>query len=124
MRNGLSDSEKSAIVSLYELLESRNIPILAGVDKIQIIVCRKLHFELFCVGCHIVQVALENNRLAKAIDAPRKWKTFSVAEPSRSPSFTAPRPCRSSSDGPSSSRDTFPPWRMCRRTFRPCPSLW
>jgi hypothetical protein len=40
MRNALSNSEKSAIVSLYELLESRNIPILAGVDKVQIIVCR------------------------------------------------------------------------------------
>jgi hypothetical protein len=40
MRNALSDSEKSAIVSLYELLKSRNIPILAGVDESQIIVCR------------------------------------------------------------------------------------
>jgi hypothetical protein len=29
MRDSLRDSEKSAIVSLYELLESRNIPFLA-----------------------------------------------------------------------------------------------
>jgi hypothetical protein len=37
MRNALSDSKESAIVSLYELLKSINIPILAGVDKNQII---------------------------------------------------------------------------------------
>jgi hypothetical protein len=34
MRDAVSDSEKFAIVSLYELLESGNITILAGVDKI------------------------------------------------------------------------------------------
>jgi hypothetical protein len=34
MGDALSDSEKFAIVSLYELLESGNIPILAGLDKI------------------------------------------------------------------------------------------
>jgi hypothetical protein len=34
MRDRLRDSEKPAIVSLYELLESGNIPFLAGVDKI------------------------------------------------------------------------------------------
>jgi hypothetical protein len=32
MRDTLSDSEKFAIVSLYELLEGGNIPILAGMD--------------------------------------------------------------------------------------------
>ena len=39
MRDALSDSEKFAIVSLYELLESSNVPVLAGMDKIQVIVC-------------------------------------------------------------------------------------
>jgi hypothetical protein len=34
VRDALSDSEKFAIVSLYELLESSNISILAGMDKI------------------------------------------------------------------------------------------
>jgi hypothetical protein len=34
MGDALSDSEKFAIVSLYELLESGNIPILASLDKI------------------------------------------------------------------------------------------
>jgi hypothetical protein len=37
MRHALSNSEKFAIVSLYELLESGNIPIFGGVDKIQVI---------------------------------------------------------------------------------------
>jgi hypothetical protein len=35
--DGLRDSEKSAVVSLYELLESSNNPILASVDKIQVV---------------------------------------------------------------------------------------
>jgi hypothetical protein len=39
MGDALSDSEKFAIVSLYELLESDNIPILASLDKIQVIIC-------------------------------------------------------------------------------------
>jgi len=34
MRDGLRDSEKSAVVSLYELLESGKIPFLGSVDKI------------------------------------------------------------------------------------------
>jgi hypothetical protein len=33
----LGDSEKSAIVSLHKLLESSNIPVLASVDKIQVV---------------------------------------------------------------------------------------
>ena len=33
-RNALGDSEKFAIVSVYELLESSDIPILAGMDEI------------------------------------------------------------------------------------------
>ena len=36
----LGDSEKFAVVSLYELLESSNIPILASVDKLQVSACR------------------------------------------------------------------------------------
>jgi hypothetical protein len=38
MRDTVSDSEKFAIVSLHELLERGNIPILAGMDKIQVII--------------------------------------------------------------------------------------
>jgi hypothetical protein len=63
MRNALSDSKESAIVSLYELLKSINIPILTGVDEIQIIACSRFHFELCCVCRHKVQLALENNAL-------------------------------------------------------------
>lgn len=33
-RDGLRDSEKSAVVLLYELLEGRDIPFLASVDEI------------------------------------------------------------------------------------------
>jgi hypothetical protein len=33
MRDALSDSEKFPIVSLYQLLESGNVPILTGLDK-------------------------------------------------------------------------------------------
>ena len=36
-RDGLRDSEKSAVVSLYELLKSGNIPVFASVDKIQVV---------------------------------------------------------------------------------------
>jgi len=49
----LSNSEKFAIVSAYELLESGNIPILGGVDKIQVIVCHFPHCELCRVYSHI-----------------------------------------------------------------------
>jgi hypothetical protein len=34
MRDALSNSEKFAIISLYELLESGNVSVLGGVDKI------------------------------------------------------------------------------------------
>jgi hypothetical protein len=33
MRYALSDSEELAIISLYELLESRHVAILGGMDK-------------------------------------------------------------------------------------------
>jgi len=39
MRDVVGDSEKFAIVSLYELLEGSDITILTGMDKIQVIVC-------------------------------------------------------------------------------------
>jgi hypothetical protein len=53
VRNILGNSEKFAIVPLYELLESGNIPVLAGMDKIQLIACHRLHFELCRVCNHI-----------------------------------------------------------------------
>jgi hypothetical protein len=38
MGDALSDSEKFAIVPLYELLESGHTSILASLDKIQVII--------------------------------------------------------------------------------------
>jgi hypothetical protein len=58
MRDVLGDSEKFAIVSLYELLESSNIPVLAGMDKVQIIACHCPHCELSRVCRHIVVVSI------------------------------------------------------------------
>jgi hypothetical protein len=52
MRNALSDSEKFAIVSGYELLESSNIAILAGMDEIQVIGSYRPYFELCCACRH------------------------------------------------------------------------
>ena len=46
MRDVLGDSEEFAIVSLYELLESGNVPIFARMDKIQVVVCHSRHCEL------------------------------------------------------------------------------
>jgi hypothetical protein len=37
MRDVLGDSEELSIISPYELPESRNIPTLARMDKIQVI---------------------------------------------------------------------------------------
>jgi hypothetical protein len=45
-RDSLRDSEKSAVVSLYELLESGSISSLAGVDKVQIVACPFPYCEL------------------------------------------------------------------------------
>ncbi len=39
MRDAVGDSEEFAIISLYELFESGNIPILGGMDKIHVIAC-------------------------------------------------------------------------------------
>jgi hypothetical protein len=49
----LSDAEKFAIVSLYQLLEGGNVAVFAGVDQIQVIALYGFHFEL-CRGCHII----------------------------------------------------------------------
>jgi len=53
----LSNSEKFAIVSPYELLESGNIPILGGVDKSHVAACIFGYVELCQVVRHIVQYA-------------------------------------------------------------------
>jgi hypothetical protein len=85
MRNALSDPEKLAIVSLYELLESSNIPILASVDKIQVIGCHCPHFDLCHVCRHNRLSRLVENHFVKTIDAAWKWKAVSAAMPSTSP---------------------------------------
>src|SRR6266704_4914205 len=46
MRDMLSNSEEFAIVSPYELLESRYISILGGMGKVQVIACHWPHREL------------------------------------------------------------------------------
>jgi hypothetical protein len=49
----LSDSQKCAIVSLHELLESSNVAMLARLDKIQVIARIRHHFELCRARCHM-----------------------------------------------------------------------
>jgi hypothetical protein len=66
MRDALGDAKKFAIVSLYELLESSNIRILAGVDKIEIIVCACPYFELCCVCRHFRSVVFEEQPLCES----------------------------------------------------------
>jgi hypothetical protein len=53
VRDVFSNSEEFAIVSLYELLESRYISILSGMDEIQIIGSQRLPCELCQVCRHI-----------------------------------------------------------------------
>ena len=53
MRDVLGDPKEFVIVSLYQLLESSNIAILAGVDKIQVIACHCPRCELCRVCGHI-----------------------------------------------------------------------
>jgi hypothetical protein len=52
MGDVLGDPKEFAIVSLYQLLESSDIPIFAGMDKIQVIVCYCCHRELCRVCSH------------------------------------------------------------------------
>jgi hypothetical protein len=64
MNDVVGDAEKFAIVTLYELLEGSNIPILAGMDKIEVIACHWAHRELCRVRFHMFHmryVALKNN---------------------------------------------------------------
>src|SRR4029077_8296660 len=110
MRDVVGDSEKCAIVSLYELLESSYIPILAGMDKIQVIVCYCPRCELCRLWSHIGSERFgEQQGCGTNLGCPER-KVVSAAMPSRSRGLTAPRLSRSSSGGPSRSRDTFPPW--------------
>jgi hypothetical protein len=51
-RDVFSNSEEFAIVSPYDLLKGRQIPILGGMDKVEI-VCRCSSFEFCRVVSHI-----------------------------------------------------------------------
>jgi hypothetical protein len=53
MRDVLGDPKEFAIVSLYQLLKSSDITILAGMDKLQVITCRCCHRELCRIVSHI-----------------------------------------------------------------------
>src|SRR3984893_19477878 len=63
-RDVFSNSEEFAIVSPYELLESRDISILGGLDKIQVVACQCSPCE-FCRGSHIHSVV--RSGMAKGI---------------------------------------------------------
>ena len=65
----LGNSEKFAIVSLYELLESSNIPVLAGMDKIQVIACHGFRCELCRVCSHIRSRHFGEQSFVEAIEA-------------------------------------------------------
>src|SRR5580692_6583778 len=110
MRDALSDSEKFAIVSLYELLESGNIPILARLDKIQVIICLCSYSELCRLCSHNRSMRFGEQQLWGSNGCFQRCEAVPVAMPSTSPCLTAPRPCRSSLGVSCSSRDTFPPW--------------
>src|SRR5712692_835691 len=51
----LSNSEELAIVSPHELLESRYVSLLAGMNKLQVITCNCAHCEL-CQGCSHIRL--------------------------------------------------------------------
>jgi hypothetical protein len=78
MRDGLRGSEKSAVVSLYELLESGKIPFLGSVDKIQVIACHLPHYELCRVCSHIGPQRFGGQPFAAAARC-YEWKAVSVA---------------------------------------------
>jgi hypothetical protein len=89
MDDVLGDSEEFAIVSSYELLESSNIPIFAGMDKdkIKVIACHWPHCELCRVCRHIHSSRFEeqplcgNNRCCVEMDSRFRcnaiWKSES-----------------------------------------------
>jgi hypothetical protein len=70
MGDALGNAEELTIVALYELFESGNIPILAGMDKIKVIVCHFPDVELCCVYRHIVPIAFVKT-VVKALNAAR-----------------------------------------------------
>jgi hypothetical protein len=57
MGDALSNSEEFAIVSPYELLESRYVSILSGMDKVEIVACHCSPCEFCREGSHIHSVA-------------------------------------------------------------------
>ena len=77
MHGVLGDSEQFAIVSLYELPEGSDAPILAGTDKIQVI-ATVLTASCAESAAIFIQLALESTRFVETIDAARKWKAVSV----------------------------------------------
>jgi hypothetical protein len=70
MGDALGNAEELTMVALYELFESGNIPILAGMDKIKVIVCHFPDVELCCVYRHIVPIAFVKT-VVKALNAAR-----------------------------------------------------
>jgi len=75
-RDSLRDSEKSAAVSLYELLEGSDITLLARVDKLQIVAYRFPRCEL-CRACsHIRPQHSENNHFAGATEPAKRGRPF------------------------------------------------
>ena len=77
MRDVVGDSEKFAIVSLYELLESSYIPILAGMDKIQVIACHLPPTNCAEFAVISVRSVSEDNHFAAAARC-YEWKAVSV----------------------------------------------
>jgi hypothetical protein len=75
-RDGLRDSEKSAAVSLHELLEGSDITLLARVDKLQIVAYGLPRCEL-CRACsHIRHNISENNHFAGAKEPAKRGRPF------------------------------------------------
>src|SRR5580693_4370077 len=109
MRNALSNSEKFAVVSLYQLLEGRNVSIFAGVDKIKVVARRFPHCELCRVSIHIHAPEFSSELSGAATDATASRGSFSLRAIQK-PELTAPRLCRSFSGESYSSTDTFQPW--------------
>jgi hypothetical protein len=77
MGDVLGDPKEFAIVSLYQLLESSNIPVFAGVDEIQVIACHCCHRELCRVCSHNWLKALwRTSALPKHLVLPRMESRF------------------------------------------------
>ena len=76
MNDVLGDSKKFAIVPLYELLEGSNIPILDGMDQIEVSACRRPYCELSRVHIHMSYVALKPGPLWKQLMLRGNGKPF------------------------------------------------